>query len=402
MKTLRFALALSLAISCSPTPPSAGEVSADTGSLVRSNTAFALDLYRELRTTEGNLFFSPYSISTALAMTYGGARGKTADEMEQTLHFALDQDRLHPAFAKSDKRLGAIRNKGDLDLLVANSLWPQVDYPFREEYLALARQHYGAPVTPVDYSGATEEARKTINHWVEGKTRDRIRDLIRRGDLDPATMLVLVNAIYFKGDWAHQFDESRTYTGSFVLPGGEEKDVRMMTQQGSFKYGEHEQVQVIELPYAGDDLAMFVVLPRSGYHLSDVEDSLTQENLLSWLSSLSPSEVEVSLPEFSITWGTEDLTDHLQALGMKEAFLIGRADFSGMDGSRSLFMGSVLHKAFIEVNEEGSEASASTAVVIKGLSSRTLNFRADHPFLFLIRDNTTGTILFLGRLVDPL
>ena len=394
-------LLFTLVLFGSTLPGSAEELPAHLAGLARSNTAFALDLYGELKSGEGNLFFSPYSISTALAMTYGGARGNTAEEMARTLHLPMNSDRLHRAFSGLEERMGAILETGDIDLCTANALWPQEGYPLREEYLSLVHRHYGASVTPLDFAGSTEAARRTINGWVERRTRNRIRGLIRRGDLDPATVLVLVNVIYFRGSWARRFDPSNTREGPFTLEDGRNVDVEIMCQAGDFPYGESEEAQVLELPYAGNDLSLFVILPREGRRLSDIENALTERNLESWFSAPSEERIRVFLPKFRISWGTGDLAHPLISLGMRDAFLAGRADFSGMDGSRSLFIGSVLHKAFIEVNEEGSEAAASTAVVLKKGRPDERIFRADHPFLFLIRENTTGSILFLGRLTDP-
>jgi len=214
-------------------------------------------------------------------------------------------------------------------------------------------------------------------------------------------VLVLVNAIYFRGDWAQRFDPSNTRRGPFTLEDGRTVDVEMMSQAGDFSCGESEEARVLELPYEGDDLSLFVILPREGNRLSDIENALTERNLESWLSAPCEQRIRVFLPRFRISWGTGDLVRPLISLGMRDAFLAGRADFSGMDGSRSLFIGSVLHRAFIEVNEEGSEAAASTAVVLKKGRPDERIFRADHPFLFLIRENTTGSILFLGRFTDP-
>ncbi len=399
MKAIPLLVTLILVGSISPCP--AEEPPSHLAELSRSNTAFALDLYGELKNEEGNVFFSPYSVSTALAMTYGGARGDTAEEMARTLHLPMNSDHPHRAFSDMEARMGAILESGDIELRTANALWPQEGYPHRDEYLSLVHRHYGASITPLDFAGSTEAARRTINGWVERRTRDRIRELIRRGDLDPATVLVLVNAIYFRGDWAQRFDPSNTRRGPFTLEDGRTVDVEMMSQAGDFSCGESEEARVLELPYEGDDLSLFVILPREGNRLSDIENALTERNLESWLSAPCEQRIRVFLPRFRISWGTGDLVRPLISLGMRDAFLAGRADFSGMDGSRSLFIGSVLHRAFIEVNEEGSEAAASTAVVLKKGRPDERIFRADHPFLFLIRENTTGSILFLGRFTDP-
>jgi len=396
----RNAVGLLLSFLLAISPAFAKEQRPDLNLAVRGNNAFALDLYSILKKEKGNLFLSPYSISSALAMTYGGARGETAEEMAKALHFTLSTDRTHPAFSELDTAFDKIQEKGQVQLHIANSLWPQIDYHLLPEYLKLIKQYYGVSITPVDYVKAAEEARKLINTWVEDKTKDKIKDLIPPGDLDPVTVLVLVNAIYFKGNWASQFDPKRTTKSDFSLFGDAKTQVSMMYQTGKFGYGEIEGAQLLELPYVGRELSMVIVLPKKPAGLSDVENQFTTKNSDAWLSRISEQDVNVYLPKFKVTWGTFELNKPLQALGMLKAFSSG-ADFSGMDETRTLFIGLVLHKAFIEVNEEGTEAAAATAVVMKRSAPRIHTFRADHPFLFLIRDNVTGSIVFLGRVIDP-
>jgi len=370
----------------------------DVEIVVQGNTEFALALYQKLRTEEGNLFCSPYSISTALAMTYAGARGNTEAQMAQALHFLLDQEQLHPAFALLEAKLSDIGRKGHVQLRVANALWPQKGYALLEEFLALTKQYYGVLITTVDY-GDEETTRRTINAWVEEKTENKIQNLIPPGMLDISTFLVLVNAIYFKGNWASQFDQRLTHDAPFRVTPDEQVQVPMMTQKHEFRYGEDDGLQILELPYAGDDLSMVVLLPREIDGLTELEERLTVENLGRWTKNLRQREVQVLLPRFEITFPFR-LDDTLKSMGMVDAF--GNADFSGMDGTKSLFIGAVLHKAFVVVNEEGTEAAAATAVIMAmGLSSLPPVFRADHPFVFLIRENSTGSILFLGRVVRP-
>jgi len=378
----------------------AEEPPSDLKAAVAGNNAFALDLYSMLKKEKGNLFFSPYSISSALAMTYGGARDDTAEEMAKVLHFALGVDKTHPAFAELNTVFGQIQKRGQVQLHIANSLWPQKGYRLLPEYLTLTKRYYGVSVTHVDYVKAAEDACKIINTWVEDRTKDKIKNLIRPGALDPLTVLVLVNAIYFKGNWASQFDPNRTTESDFSLLGDAKTQVSMMYQKGKFGYGEIEGAQLLDLPYVGKELSMVLILPEKPDGLSKVEDQLTTENLDSWVSRISEQDVNVYLPKFKVTWGTFELNKPLQALGMRKAFGSG-ADFSGMDGTKTLFIGLVLHKACVEVNEEGTEAAAATAVVMRKGLSRTYTFKADHPFLFLIRDNVTGSILFLGRILDP-
>ncbi len=365
---------------------------------VIGNTRFALDLYVQLSRKEGNLFFSPYSISTALAMSWSGARNNTEKEMADTLHFPMGQAKVHQTFAGLEKGLAEILARGDVSLTTANSIWPQAGLPLLDGYVQCLSENYGVAATPLDYVRETEAARQTINRWVEEKTREKIRELIRPGDLDPSTVMVLVNAIHFKGDWASKFKEKSTRPADFTLPDGTVKQVATMFQTGSFDVGGDKEVELLELPYQGGDLSMLILLPRDRQGLPALENGLTPERLVTLLGSLHEMKVSVWLPKFKFTWGTTDLVGPLQALGMKEAFTRS-ADFSGMDGSKGYFISLVLHKAFIEVNEQGSEAAAATAVVHK--RSMPPRFQVNHPFLFLIRDNVSGSILFLGRVADP-
>lgn len=367
--------------------------------VVQGNTEFALALYQQLRTEEGNLFFSPYSISAALAMTYAGARGNTQVEMAQALHFLLDEEQLHPAFALLQARLDDIGSKGHVQMRVANALWPQKGYALLEEFLALTKQHYGVLVTAVDY-GDAETARGTINAWIEEKTENRIQEMIPRALLDATTCLILVNAIYFKGNWANQFDQGLTSDAPFWVTPTEQVQVPMMSQTIELRYRERDGLQVLELPYARDDLSMVVLLPREIDGLAELEGRLTVDNLNTWTAGLWQTEVQAFLPRFELTFPFR-LDDALKSMGMADAF--ESPDFSGMDGTKSLYIGAVLHKAFVAVNEEGTEAAAATAVLMKakGLPLPPPTFRADHPFVFLIRENSTGSILFLGRVVNP-
>ncbi len=383
----------------------AGAGEPDVGALVRGNTAFALDLYDQLKTQGGNLFFSPYSISSALAMTTAGARGETAAQMEKVLHFAPGGGEAHAAFEALQRRLDAVQAQGAVQLAVANSLWPQKDYPFLPDFLELVKARYDAVITPLDFAGDTEGARQTINGWVEEKTREKIRDLIAQGNLDPLTRMVLVNAIYFKGSWASRFDAARTEEADFQVATDSMVRVPMMAQTRKYAYAETDDGQVLKLPYAGGDVSMLVVLPREKAGLAALEAGLSMERLAEWTTQLVEREVRVLLPKFKMTWGATELNKNLKALGMADAFDEMRADFSGMDGRKGwLYIGLVLHKAFVEVNEEGTEAAAATAVAmrVKSMPRPPVEFRADHPFLFLIREEETGAILFMGRVADPI
>jgi serpin B len=382
------------------------ELTPELNAVVNGNTAFALDLYARLKHVQGNLSFSPYSISTALAMTYAGARGETEQQMSRALRFTVGQEQLHPAFAVLQARLQAVQDKGQIRLGVANSLWPQAGYPLLQAFLALAKQYYGVLITPVNYITAHEQARLEINAWVEQKTENKIQELIQAGVLTTLTRLVLVNAIYFKGAWLSQFDKRFTEEAAFWLTSSDSVMVPMMTQTGEFGCAEDGDLQILELPYAGEDLSMIALLPWAVDGLAQLENALTVERLDRWLGGLLKREVRVSLPRFRLT-SEQRLDEPLIAMGMSDAFDELNANFSGMDGRKSreegLFVSAVIHQAFVEVNEEGTEATAATAVVMTLGSMPTSPpvFRADHPFLLLIIDTATRSILFVGRVAKP-
>jgi serpin B len=381
----------------------AADVPAERSALVKGNTRFALELYQKLRVQEGNLFLSPYSISSALAMTYGGARGQTAEEMARTLHFDLANDKLHPAFAALTKEINGEGNpKRGYQLRTANALWGQKGYPFQADFIKLNKDNYGAGLNEVDFKDATEEARQTINTWVEKQTEDKIKELLQKGVLKPNARMVLTNAIYFKGDWASQFKKDLTRPGDFNLGGGATVKAPLMHQKATFKYLDGGRFQALEMPYVGKDLTMVVLLPKKVDGLAEFEKGVTPETLAAWLGQLRPTEVNVTLPKFKVT-AEFALNDALSALGMPSAFKESVADFSGITTADALFIAAVVHKAFVDVNEEGTEAAAATAViVVEPTAVRVIpEFRADHPFLFLIRDTRSDTILFMGRLAEP-
>ena len=380
------------------------ETTSDMRDVVAGNTGFAVDLYGKLRTGEGNVFFSPYSISTALAMTYGGARGETAKQMAQTLRFSLPADDLHPAFAAMDAGLNSIQMHGPIQLSIANSLWPQSGFAFRPDYLALCQKYYDTSIHSVDFTGHPEAARKKINDWVEAKTNHKIVELLKPGMVNDAR-LVLVDAIYFNGNWAYPFETNLTEDEPFHVSQASTITALTMRQTHEFGYAEFPDLQVLELPYASDELSMVVLLPRTVDGVGKLEAQLTAQNLTSWTANLASCKVEVHLPKFTTTFEFL-LADTLASMGMPDAFTFGQADFSGMDGQRDLFISQVIHKAHVKVDEEGTEADAATVIdVTNGGVPMHLSpipvFRADHPFLFLIRDNRTGSILFLGRITNP-
>jgi serpin B len=370
--------------------------------IVRGNNTFAWELYARLADGEKNAFFSPYSISTALAMTYAGARGDTAAQMAKVLGLPDDRDAVHAAFGQLIDDLNARGKEGAFTLHVANALWGQRGYGFLDAFLELTRKHYGAGLREVDFAGAPEDARKTINAWIEERTRDKIKDMIKRGVLKPSTTLVLTNAIYFKGNWASPFDPKQTLDEPFILHDGKKTEVPMMHQKAEFGYLEADDLQILELPYEGKSIAMLVLLPRKHDGLPALEKKLNAGRVDEWCGKLRTREVIVALPKFKLTCEFE-LTKTLPAMGMTDAFG-GKADFSGMTGRRDLFIGAVLHKAFVDVNEEGTEAAAATAVMMERtavMPNPPPVFRADHPFVFVIRDRETGSVLFVGRAMNP-
>ena len=378
----------------------------DLESLVSDNSAFALELYQRLRTEEGNLFYSPYSMSLALAMTYAGAAGETEQQMAETLHFALPQSRLHPAFNSLALELakrgeGAESKDGEgFRLNIVNTTWGQKDYKFLDSFLDVLAENYGAGLRIVDFIGAPEEARITINDWVSQQTEDKIKDLIPQGLINELTRLVLTNAIYFNAAWATPFSENATSGGAFRLLDGGEVTVPMMRQTESFGYAEGDGYQAVELPYDGSELSMVILLPEHG-QFDNFEASLYLAKLNGILGVLGYREVSLTMPKFEFE-SELGLKITLSDMGMPLAFTPS-ADFSGMTGRPELFVTEVVHKAFVSVDEAGTEAAAATAVIV-GLTAvpeTPVTVNIDRPFIFLIRDIETGVVLFLGRILNP-
>jgi serpin B len=371
--------------------------------LATGNAAFGTDLYARLRAEKGDLFLSPFSVSTALAMTAAGARGKTFDEMAKVLRLPESKD-PHAAFGPllAEINRNAAVEKPAYQLSTANAIWAQEGYPWRKEFVELTQKNYGAGLIPTDFS-MPEEARQRINGWVEKETRDRIKDLIPRGELDRLTVMVLTNAIYFKSAWMNPFARAATADQPFFKADGTKAPVKLMTVQEHAPYHETDEVQVVELPYEKRELSMVVVLPRKADGLAKVEAALTAETLAAWAAAAKPANTRVYLPRFKIEWERE-LKSDLMDMGMKLAFTAG-ADFGGMHtGSEKIMISKVIHKAFVDVDEVGTEAAAATAVIMKRASAvfgEPKVFRADRPFLFAIRENKTGSLLFLGRYTGP-
>ena len=423
----------------------------DQRELVAGNNGFALDLYHTLRNQEDNLFCSPYSISLALAMTYAGARGETEQEMGTACHFALSREHLHPAFnaldielagrggdaggrdgssdlsqansfpglsvdvTEQDRELVIITDRGaghdkeaeasdekGFRLNIANSVWGQRGYSFMPDFLDVLAENYGEGMRLLDFAGAPEDSRVIINDWISEKTEGRIEDMISRGGVSEATRIVLANAIYFNAAWESPFQEEITRDGDFHLADGTDATVPMMSRTGIVNYGEGGDYQAAELVYDGGETAMLIILPGEG-RFGAFEDSLTAGRLDEITEELTFRSVAVSLPRFSYESETLSLRGILSRMGMPTAFTWPGADFSGMDGTYNLFIGDVLHRGFISVDESGTEAAAATVVAMAAgyPSPDVTEFTVNRPFIFFIRDISTNTILFTGRILNP-
>jgi len=378
----------------------------EQASLVEGNSAFAFELYQELKEKEGNLFYSPYSISLALAMTYAGARGETAEQMADTLQFILEQDKLHPAFNWLDAELasrgeGAEGKDGEgFRLNIVNAIWGQKDYEFLSDFLDVLAENYGAGLRVLDFINETEQSRVAINKWVNKHTEGRIKDLIPQGAIDEWTRLVLTNAIYFNAAWEHTFDEDMTADGLFYVIDGGQVIVPMMKQTESFGYTEGEGYQAVELLYDDGELSMVILLPEAG-QFEAFEEGLQAQQVGDIIRGLQPTEVALTMPQFEFD-SEFSLKDTLAGMGMPIAFS-GGADFSGMTGNPELFISDVVHKAFVAVDEAGTEAAAATAVIMptSAAPEPAVEVTIDRPFIFLIRDIDTDAILFVGRVLNP-
>lgn len=382
--------------------------SSDSAVLVAGNSTFAFDLYHRLKDEPDNLFFSPYSISIALAMTYAGAAGDSESQMAQAMHFDLPQAQLHPAFNKLSLELDQRTSAEGIDstkafkLHVVNATWGQTGFAFLPGYLDILAEDYGAGIRLLDFSANPENARSTINQWVSRETENKINDILPVGSIDTLTRLVLSNAIYFKADWANEFDKGLTQEDVFHLLAGGTTTVPMMNRTGFYNYAAGAGYQALELPYAGGQLSMLVILPDEG-QFAQVASSLNLTILEGIVSSLQSTNVDLTLPKFTFEYDL-GLKGWLQQLGMTDAFDATRADFSGMNGKKDLYISDALHKAFVAVDEAGTEAAAATTVIVgvtSAPSEQPIAFKADRPFIFLIRDIPTGTILFLGNLMNP-
>ena len=369
--------------------------------VVNANNKFAFELYSELNKVENsNILYSPYSISAALAMTYEGAKGQTADEMKSVFHFP-ESNILRPNFAAIYNEI----NKKDkpYKLSTGNALWAQYDYTFLEDYMSRVEKYYGGKAANLDFIKETEKSRQTINSFIEEQTNNKIKELIPSGVLNPLTKLVLTNAIYFKGTWTWEFDKSDTREQDFkVTPESIVKTpmMYMKPDKARFNYADTEDLQILELPYKGEEISMLILLPTE--NLDVIETSLTSEKLKEWKSKMQETKLDsIFIPKFEFD-SKYFMKDTLSAMGMPTAFSFS-ADLSGMDGTKNLFIDKVIHQAYVKVDEEGTEAAAATAVIVaqkSAMISRNI-FRADHPFIFVIQEKETGNILFIGRVIDP-
>jgi serpin B len=365
-----------------------------------ATNAFAVDLYARLGADGGNLFFSPASVEYALAMTRTGARGRTAAEMDKVLHFIPDDAQLAAAFGDLMNRLTADQEHAILRL--ANRLYGQRGFGFRAEFLGELERHFGAGLEELDFKADPEAARRVINAWVEEQTEDKIQDLMPGGSLSAATRLVLVNAVYFLGTWAKPFPVDATRDAPFHRTPAGDVEVPFMHVTGRFGYAESEGVQILSLPYKGGDLDMVLVLPTTGIPLSEIEDGLDAAKLAGWLAAPQTAEVAVALPRLHLETKF-DLGATLQTMGMGTAFTRA-ADFTGMAPGGNLMIDDVVHKAYLDVDEKGTEAAAATGVEMRLTSAapmETKTFTADRPFILAIRHTGTGAVLFLGRVADP-
>jgi serine protease inhibitor len=388
-------------------------------SVVDGNTAFALNLYSQLATNSGNLFFSPYSISTCLAMLYAGASGNTQQQMSQVLGFGTNQQQFASLFGQLQRELGADQQTNAIELHIANALWVQEGFPFLPSFLETATNQYQANVGQADFATDADAVRQTINNWVAHETQNKILNMVPPGFINATTPFVLANAIYFLGAWTTPFDVTKTSTQPFYLSSSNAVQVPLMNQPAvvgydaegdwvelDFNYMEgffgatvwSNLFQAIELPYGSNQLSMLILLPSQIDGLGRLEQQLSPTFLTNVLGQMSPRPVYIGLPRFTVA-SSFNLGQTLAAMGMSDAFTPGAADFSGIDGGQDLFVSFVLHKAWGQVNEAGTEAAAATAASPDHTAPPV--FLADHPFLFLIRDTQTGSVLFLGRLTNP-
>ncbi|NOR44451.1 MAG: serpin family protein [Candidatus Delongbacteria bacterium] len=368
-----------------------------------SNNEFMMKMYNKLILDKknDNIFFSPFSISSALAMTFAGSDGNTEVQMANALEFSSNTDIFHKDFSTVTNRINEIGKKGKVQLSIANSLWMQKGYTFLDEFTKIGKEYYNAEIENLNFA-ESDKSRKIINQWVEDKTNNKIKDLIPKGILDALTRLVLTNAVYFKGEWKEQFKKTRTQEKTFHTFKGKDVPAKMMYNKARYGYYENDKFQFLEMPYKGDDVSMFVFLPKDKKGLPDIEKIMDMELINTSIKEIVKKDVKVYFPKFKLGLSYE-LSKLMKNLGMNDAFS-KKADFSKMTGNKELYISAIIHKTFIEVDEKGTEAAAATAVVMRmksAMPTECPEFIADHPFFYFIRENSTGTILFTGRMNDP-
>ncbi len=400
-KILFLFLIIFLILNHSSSPKERMNLTPETSEIVKGNNHFSLELYSNIvKKEKGNIFFSPFSISTAFAMVYEGASGKTAEEIASVLHFQIDDTLRRKGWESIFNEIN--KKSKNYELFTANGLWVQEGFKISSEYSFTIEKFYNGKVSNIDFWNKTEKARQTINKWIEEKTSNKIKELFRPGTLNQLTRLVLTNAIYFKGEWSLQFDKNETEEEEFRVSKDRTVKVPMMRIKGQnarFNYAETDNLQILEMDYKGGEFSMIVLLPKGD--IEPIEKFLTEENLRNWIKKLREEKVDVFFPKFKINKRLT-LNEIIQEMGAKSAFIPGEADFSKIDGTKKLFIQIAVHQAFVEINEEGTEAGGATGIGI-GITAVPVKkvFRADHPFIFIILEKESRNILFMGKLVDP-
>lgn len=361
--------------------------------------AFGIELYKTLETKDQNTFISPISVSSLLAMCYAGADGETAGEISKALHFSGDQTRINRNFRLLLADIKQ-RNKEDIVISIANGLWVQDGFELKRDYVSTLKKNYNADVDELDFVNETEKSCEKINRWVAKETNDKIMELLNPQSVSKATKLILANAIYFYGQWKFPFDEDRTREDFFYVNGTSKQKKSFMNAEERFSYAENDLLQIVELPYSAGNISMYVLLPKEKTGISDIEQKLSLVNLNQWIEQMKKEKVRLSLPKFKLT-NEFDLTKTLKQMGISAAFSTN-ADFSGINGKKNLKIDKVIHKTYIEVNEKGTEAAGATAGVIVATSVPSYKtFRANRPFIFLIKDQLSDNIFFIGKIVNP-
>jgi serpin B len=383
----------------------------ETEAAAKAVNAFAVDLYKQLPKPDGNLIFSPYSVSISLGMAYAGARGRTESQMAKALHLSLPQGQMNKALGALNAQILETGKNKAVEINIANALWAEKSFPILESYLKTIQADYQGGIKQLDFLHGPDAARKTINTWVEEQTKQKIKDLLEPAMVGADTRLLLTNAIYFKGSWQSPFRKQLTKEDNFTLLDGSKAPVPMMNQEAWFRYLKQPDLQALEMPYKGGELSMIVLLPSKGRNFENFEQSITLEKLNQWIGKLKEQEtnvmfgreVNVFLPKFKIS-SELLLKEPVASLGMTDAFSPRDADFSGMTGRKDLFISQGVHKAFVETNEEGTEAAAATGWALQysgTVAYHNPEFRADHPFVFLILHKPSNCILFFGRVTKP-